>query len=79
MPLRAISRGAGPLPHPASHQDTLVGGRVGEWAKPPKVPTIRRIVGMAAEGGAVKCGETAFSKPALSWIDRKPRDAHAGA
>jgi len=30
-----------------------MGGRVGERAKQPKVPAMRSIVGMAAEGGAV--------------------------
>ncbi len=27
-----FDRITGPLPHPATHKDTLVGGRVGEWA-----------------------------------------------
>jgi|GEM_PF-4423638 len=30
-----------------------MGGRVGEWAEQPKVPAMRSIVGMAAEGGTV--------------------------
>ena len=27
-----FDRITGPLPHPATHKDTLVGDRVGEWA-----------------------------------------------
>lgn len=43
--------GAGPLPHPTSQTSYLMGGQVGERAEKPKVPAMRSIVGMAAEGG----------------------------
>ena len=38
-------------PHPTSQSGYSMGGRVGEWAKQPKVPTMRSIGGKAAEGG----------------------------
>ncbi len=44
--------GTGPLPHPATHRMRALGGRVGERAEQPKVPTMRSIGGKAAEGGA---------------------------
>jgi len=43
----------GPMcPHPTSHKIRCLGGRVGERAEKPKVPAMRSVVGMAAEGGA---------------------------
>ncbi len=44
--------GTGPLPHPATQCDYPMGGRVGKRAEAPKVPAMRRIVGMALAGGA---------------------------
>jgi len=42
----------GPLPHPISQRQYIMGGRVAERAEQAKVPAMRSIVGMPVEGGA---------------------------
>ena len=56
-------RGTSLLPLPTAQSGYSMGGREGERAEQPKVPAMRSIVGMAAEGGAVHARERVKQNP----------------